>query len=328
MKNLRNITAIVWLSVMGMVATPQPCSADTAVVLKNKLVAAHATIRISDLFDGVPPVIDREIARAPEPGKQVIYDSATLTRIAHTYRLDWQPDSAADHVVITRPAIHITADQIRDEVLNKVRADGVVSLAKASSIDVAFDTHNLQMDLPADQEPSISLSNFSLNPANKYFRADVVAETSAGPQSMPVTGHIILRRSVPVLSRHLEAHTVISASDLEYVQMAEDRISTAAIQDERELIGRELRHDVNGGDPLSQHDISQPRMVVRGTLVTVQVETPFMQLSVQGKALQDGIAGDVVRVMNIGSNRIVEGTVTGQGTVQVHTTFQRLAAAR
>ena len=52
---------------------------------------------------------------------------------------------------------------------------------------------------------------------------------------------------------------------------------------------------------------------LRGSLVTMKIETPFMTVTAQGKAQQDGAEGEIVRVINTQSNRVVEGTVTGPG---------------
>ena len=76
---------------------------------------------------------------------------------------------------------------------------------------------------------------------------------------------------------------------------------------------------------IRSHDVVSPRLVTRGSLVTMKIETPFITVTSQGKSEQDGAQGDVVRVMNTQSNRVVEGTVTAPGTVEIHTA-QKLAA--
>ncbi|MNF12653.1 flagellar basal body P-ring biosynthesis protein FlgA [compost metagenome] len=55
----------------------------------------------------------------------------------------------------------------------------------------------------------------------------------------------------------------------------------------------------------------------KGSLVTITLATENLTLSVQGKALQDGGRGDVIRVVNTQSNRILEATVAGPSIVAV-----------
>ena len=73
-------------------------------------------------------------------------------------------------------------------------------------------------------------------------------------------------------------------------------------------------------------DVSAPRLVTRGSLVTIKVETPYMMVTAQGRALQDGAMGDTVRVTNTQSNRTIEGIVASAGVVRIQTA-QKMAAA-
>src|SRR5579871_2481365 len=118
-----HILLFAWLAVIGCIGSPQPCTADTTVTLRPTTEMHRPTVRLSDLFDGVPGAIDRDIASSPQPGQKVVYDATVLSRIAHKYRLDWEPQSLADHVTIATPSTKITADTIRESVIQRVRQD-------------------------------------------------------------------------------------------------------------------------------------------------------------------------------------------------------------
>jgi flagellar basal body P-ring formation protein FlgA len=49
-------------------------------------------------------------------------------------------------------------------------------------------------------------------------------------------------------------------------------------------------------------------------------------LTIRGKALDAGTMGDVINVMNVQSKRVLQGTVTGPGRVNVSAAPSRLAA--
>jgi len=323
-KNFR-LFAVLWLVLAGSLGSPQPCFADSAVTLRGDIELQRITVKLSDLFTGVPAVIDRDIAQAPAPGKQVTYDANVLTRVAQKYRLDWQPQSLADHITITSAATHITADMIREAVTKKLKGSDEFTLPKGGEIDVSFDNHALQVDLPADRGADFTLNNFNYDPQGRHFRADLVAETSMGPFSVAVTGRLLVKRPVPVLVKRLEAGSVIGVADLDTMMVPEDRVNNSVITDKNQLLGREIKRDTDEGEVMHVHDVIPPRMVTRGSLVTMKIETPLMIVTAQGKCLQDGTDGEVVRVTNTQSNRIIEATVTGPGVVTVHTA-QVLAA--
>jgi flagella basal body P-ring formation protein FlgA len=66
-------------------------------------------------------------------------------------------------------------------------------------------------------------------------------------------------------------------------------------------------------------------MVKKGEMVTLTLRNSKLALTLQGKALQGGAEGDVVRVLNTASNQVVEGIVTGPQTVSVKAPSNRLA---
>jgi flagella basal body P-ring formation protein FlgA len=197
-----------------------------------------------------------------------------------------------------------------------------------NTIDVAFDNHTLDVAVPADRVPDFTLNNFEYDTLGKHFRTDLAADTTSGVYSVPVAGRITIKRSVPVLTRRLESGTVIGAADIDFLPIPEDHANGGGIiTDATQLIGHELRRDTNGGEILHAQDIIAPRFVMRGSLVTLKIETPFMTITAQGKALQDGTKGDAIRAVNTQTNRPVEGVVDGPGTILVQNN-QKIAAAQ
>ena len=327
MNKTARILFAFWLVLGCSIGSPQPCFADTPITIKGETEVRRTIVRLSDVFNGVPSEIDRDIAQAPQPGKEVTYDVTVLVRLAKKYQLDWEPESSADHVVIKTASTRITADVIRDAVVKRVKEGGLIGTQKDLDIDVSFDNHALQIDLPADHKGDFTLNNFDMDSINKHFHADLVAETNSGPFSLPLSGRILLKRNVPVLVRRLEAGTTIGALDLDIIPVPEEKVNGTVITEANQLVGHELRHDIDEGEILHTHDVMPPRLVTRGSLVTMKIETPFMEVTAQGKAMQDGTKDDVVRVLNTQSNRIIEGTVSGAGTVTIHTA-QKIAAAQ
>jgi flagellar basal body P-ring formation protein FlgA len=296
--------------------------ADTPVTLRSSVEVNSSSIRLSDVFNGVPKEIDRPIAVAPAPGKSVTYDARVLTKLAETYRFDWQPESLADRLVLTRAATRISQDMIVAAVLEKLK--GATIKGKA---EVTLDQHGLEVNLPADCPASFVLNNFTYDELSRRFRADLTADTGAAPLVVTLTGRVFVKRDVPVLTKRLAGGTILGASDLDWLSVPDEHITADVVTEVSQVIGRELRHDMAESQPLHSRDIIPPRLVTRGGLVTLKIQTPALLMTAQGRALQDGVMGDVVRVTNTQSNRVVEGTVDGSGVVLV-SAAQKLAQAR
>jgi flagella basal body P-ring formation protein FlgA len=311
------------LLVFGTVFTANVCLAGPSladVVLRGETEVNRAVVKLSDVFDGLPDGIDRDIARAPNPGKSITYDVNVLMHLSSEYKLDWIPKDHTEHFTVKTAFSHVSSDDIADVVIQKMRDQNV-----KGDMDVTFDTRNLELDLPGDRPANIALNNFVYEAANRRFHADLVADGLTGPITLPLQGHVTVKHTVPVLAHRLESGTTVGVADLDWISIPEDR-SQSIITNAEALIGHELRRDTDGGQPIRERDVMPPRLVTRGALVTMMIETPLMTVTAQGRALQDGKIGDVVRVTNTQSQRMVEGTVEAAGVVRIMTA-QRIAAA-
>jgi flagella basal body P-ring formation protein FlgA len=323
MNKYTRILFAVWLILSGSMGSSTPCVANTAVTIKPDVEINKFAVRLSDLFIGVPAEIDRDIAQAPPPCKPAVYNETVLNKLADTYRLDWQPQASVDHVIVTSSCTRITGDMIRDAVIEKLKNDNNV---KGRNFEITFDTRNLEIDLPADQQPNFVLNNFTYDPTQKHFYTDLNTQTLHGTYILPITGKVSVKRNVPILAHRIEAGTTIGEADLDWVLVPEERITADIVTETNQLVGRELRHDTSEGEMLHGRDVVPPRLVQRGSLVTMKIETQFITVTTQGKAQQDGAQGETIRVMNTQSNRIIEGTVTGPDVVEIHMA-QKLASA-
>jgi flagellar basal body P-ring formation protein FlgA len=85
-------------------------------------------------------------------------------------------------------------------------------------------------------------------------------------------------------------------------------------------VGKAPRHSLRPGEPVHASDVEVPLVVHRGTLVTILLETPALRLSTEGKAMDDGGMGAVIRVANTKSSRVIDAVVTGPGFVTIGAT--------
>jgi flagella basal body P-ring formation protein FlgA len=283
-----------------LTALPLPCLGQEAVMLRPARSIESDIIRLSDVFEGVPDNKEADIAIAPAPGKSVTYNAAVVASVAKQHKLAWQPQSQADQIVLTRAATTITPAMIQKAVMAKIQEEGRLPSGVA---DVVFDNKHLAVLLPSEQMPDFSLVYFSYDQATHRFRAAL---------------------SLPVLASRLTTGTVISARDLNWIMVPEEQLSNDILAQADHIVGQELRHDQAEGDFIRTRDIIPPRLVTRGDLVTLKIETPTMLITTQGRALQDGARHDAVRVKNSQSGRIVEGLVEADGIIRV-TTLQKVA---
>ena len=115
-----------------------------------------------------------------------------------------------------------------------------------------------------------------------------------------------------VAARTLPAGTVLAEEDL----AAKDDASGAS-QQMSELVGLETRRAIYAGRPVSAADLGPPTLVRRNDVVLMLYSRGGLGIRTEGRALDSGGAGEVVRVMNLSSRQPVRAVVTGVNRVEV-----------
>ena len=289
-----------------------PVEAALPVQNREQTSIDRAQIYLGDVFSGIPATDDVAIATAPNPGRSVTYDYNVLSKLAQRYSLAWQADTYNSQTVLTRASNRITTAMIRDAVLRQVREQG-----GAGELDVALDQRTLTIDLPTVVKPEYTLHDFRYDKTSQRFQGELlVAVDSPAFQQVALTGRVSSILAVPVLNKSLGQGAVIGKADLDWIKLPAERAADY-LRQASDLVGMELRRQMPEQTALRPQDLLPARVVLRGQMVTMQINLPSMQITAQGRALQDGAVGDVIRVTNTQSNRVVEATVAGTGVVLV-----------
>ena len=120
---------------------------------------------------------------------------------------------------------------------------------------------------------------------------------------------------VPVLASPLARGDVIREEILVDREMKLPPYGVNYFISRDDLIGKAAKRPLRAGAPLRATDVSEPKLIKKGELVMVVFEAPGLNLAIRGKALEDGVLLQAVRVMNTQTGRTFEGTVTAPGYV-------------
>ena len=107
------------------------------------------------------------------------------------------------------------------------------------------------------------------------------------------------------------------AGDIDYIDMRSPDITSSMMTEASNLIGLTPRRGIEAMKPLTASDVRMPVIVKKGDLVTMVLQSSVLSLTVQGRALDNGSAGDAIHVMNSSSKQVVDAIVTGSQTVSI-----------
>ncbi|MCF8496358.1 MAG: flagellar basal body P-ring formation chaperone FlgA [Alphaproteobacteria bacterium] len=287
-----------------------------AVGLKSSAVVQGPSIMLGDVFTGLEGPLEEKASRvlgpAPAPGETTVLNARTLLRISMAMDLPWRP-AGAERIVINRAATMVNREEIEEALKDALEKKGV-------SGPVVFEIPEEQsrMALPADQPGSVEIGNFSIDPARGRFEAVLLAPSASAPlQRLNVSGSYERLIEVPVLKESLIRGTIIGQRDIQMVEMRERDLKTGVLRNAEDVVGTAAGRTLTAGLPVRSADIEAPRIVKRGDFVTMIFSSGPLSMTVQGKALEHGVKGDVIRVTNTASNKTIEAIVTASKEVAV-----------
>lgn len=283
------------------------------VVLRESVSVKSKLVRLNDLFSGTGEKADIAVAYAPVPGKRAIFDSRWLYRVARAYGLNWRPLGLQDQIVVERESQMITREEIEDSI-----RVALIDRGADPNTKVELSNRMMRLYVASDVAASVGVEDVSYEPRTGRFTAILVAPAGdPGATRTRVTGRLHRETDVPVPARRIQANEVITERDIKWVKVRQNRLPRGVIVDINELIGKSPKRWLRAGIPVRAANVQPPILVPKGSLVTIYLKVPRMMLTAQGKALENGSDGDVIRINNTQSNKVIEAKVTGVAKVAV-----------
>lgn len=274
---------------------------------KTDSVITSDKITVGDVFDGVETGAASYLAPAPASGKTVTYTAHDLSRISEAFHLGWT-ETAGAQVTIRMASSTIDRYDIEAALQEKIAAE-----LHGDKFEMELADRSIHMTTPSETKPVLSIENLKYDMTKGEFTATAMADDV----KKELRGRIFQINQIPVLKTALRSGDVISASDIDYIDMRSNIITNSMIIDAKKLIGQTPRRGVAALRPLTLTDVQLPIIVKKGDSVTMALKSNSISLTAQGKALDNGAVGDNIRVMNISSKQTIDATVTGEQTVTV-----------
>ncbi len=202
-----------------------------------------------------------------------------------------------------------------DEPLSRIEAAalGAVRAQLAPTASVSAGPLDARLRLPACARPPLADA-----PSLRGATA-TVAVRCAGPAAWSV--HVPVRISnlqpVLVLTRAAQRGEAVTADMFVTQRFDVAQLPFGYLGDFKLVDGQQFRRPLAAGAIPTPADLEAPRWIRRGESVQLLGRAGGIEVRADGKALADGAAGGRVRVENRSSRRVVEGTVTAPGVVEV-----------
>ncbi len=289
-------------------------AAQLPALLKTSIVVDGDVIRLGDLWDNIGDKAETPLANAPQPGKRITLEPRWLSAVAQSYGIDWRPASMFERAVVERTGQTVDIRAIETELREALALEGAPA---GASVEVS-NRQALQIVVPTGTAATVAVREVAYDARKNRFSAVIEAPAGApNAARVKITGTVFASARVPVLTHAMGHGDVITERDIEWIDVREEIVRRDVATSVRQLVGQEPRYQVRAGVPVRTAEIQKPVVVSKNSSVTMIVRTKFMTLTAQGRAVEDGSTGDIIRVVNAQSKQTVDAKVDGPGQVSV-----------
>jgi flagella basal body P-ring formation protein FlgA len=313
---------LVLLAVLCLLAAPA-WAAPVAVAVNAEVTVTGPQLTLGELAsitgddkDRIKELAAIKLGNAPSPGHRLALTSDALgARLAAANadlsEITW---TVPPTIVVTTAAQTISGERLAaaaaEALQNQLGGDGdnelaITPLGTAPDIQVPLGHVDLKADMPAGIR----------------YNAPTGVVVSVSTDGRPFTTvslrfNVKAYQQVVVAARNIAAREEITTENVR-VERREIGKMAGYVTSIDKVLGLAARRPVTAGTPLTEAAVDKPVLIKRGTNVTILVKAGGMVITAGGQAMQEGREGEVIRVQNVISKRIVSARVVDTNTVQV-----------
>jgi flagella basal body P-ring formation protein FlgA len=313
---IRIVLTLTFLSVLGRDAGAESAAPAGVPRLQELVAVTSEIVRIGDLVKSAGDAADVPVFRAPDLGGTGTVPVARVVEALRPHGLDRLDTGGLNEVVVTRLSRAITGDELKDRIARAFA--GQFGFGPAQNLSVVLDRQISALHVEAAATAELAITRINVEPRTGRF--DVAFELPgsgvARRMSLRFSGTVVELVPATTLARSLKLGDIIKASDVVMERRPKLEVGGEVIT-ASEAVGLAAKHALRSGQVLRAADLVKAQIVQRNEAVTLVYEVPGVVLTVRGKALEAGALGDIVGVINVQSNRTIQGTVTGPGRITV-----------
>jgi flagellar basal body P-ring formation protein FlgA len=193
----------------------------------------------------------------------------------------------------------------------EVAVSDALSAAKVAEHVKASVTSTREKMLYAGERPAhVELKTLRYQSDKKTWSANMlVMDGETVITARPIAGRYTEQQGLPVLKRRVLEGGIITEQDIATQFFPLTKIRQDTITMAESLIGKTPRHMVSANRPIREAELTTPAVMKKGSVITMQYRTPYMNITTMGEAQEDGSVGDFIRVRNPDSGKIIRARI-------------------
>ena len=290
--------------------------------LKREVTMTNEIVRIGDLVDRAGALAAMPIFRAPDFGETGAVTADRVVEAVRPYGLTLDTQDISE-VVVARAGHVIPVKDVKAALARALT--GRLGVAAPDDLSFTFDTELRPLHLRPSVSTDLEARQITFDRRSGRFDVTLsVAGASSRDLMFRFTGRVAETHDALIVVAPIARGELIRQADILVERRPKAEFVEGALENLNDVVGLAARRPLNAGQMLRKADLMKPEIVRQNEPVTLVYEMPGILLTVRGKAVNSGSEGDVVNVLNLQSNRTIQGTVIEPGRVKVATSEGRL----
>ncbi|MFH1537510.1 MAG: flagellar basal body P-ring formation chaperone FlgA [bacterium] len=264
--------------------------------------------RLASLSLGAAPSPARNVKLNPGQVKSRLYNAGLDL---DAYELDIPPQ-----VVVERTARVVTGEEIANAAVAFLEKNFPTETKTFKVIvvgtpqDIILPEGEVEFHPVLDVRPErVGLSGFRMDVVQ-----DGVVKRTVGLQNA-----LDIEVEVVAATRKISAGETLTADDVVMKSARVSRLRGGALFDPGDVVGKRIRRFLSEGSAIPRNAVEMVPDVNIGDRVNLVVRSGFVEVTAQGKALEKGLRGDTIRVLNLNTKKILDAEIIDPGNVRVLT---------
>lgn len=259
-----------------------------------------------------------KLGNTPALGSNMILTKELFnTRLAATGSdfsgITWQiPDS----IIVTTNSQPLSKQTLIDKAISGIRQKTSLNVGGG---DVTITPNGNVQDLliPVGK---VELTPYLLYGVRYNAPTNVMVSVSVDGQvftKVPLRFDVKQYKDVLVAATSISRSELFSSQNLRYERFDIGRLGAGYFTDSKKVFGLAARRVLSPGTVITDSAVVKPVAIKQGATVNIVARIGNMEVSSMGQAMQDGIEGQLIRVKNVNSAKIISARVLDENTVQV-----------
>ena len=230
--------------------------------------------------------------------------------------------------ILNKQAIAITGKEISTKVSQWLTKEGVEGIPVFSKNSFYKDCNNeIEIKKMFQSYKTLKVSCLDKNGFKLIMRVKTLKKDENKKIVKPkIVSKYLIKNKIPKkknkllkivkLKKSLEKNDILELDDLETV-LVEKKHQTSFFSTEQELVGRKLKTNLKMGQKLHPRHLFESFDINNGDVISIVSNLGNVSVTVSGEAQDSGNLGDLIKVKNLKSGKIIKGYIKKDKKIKI-----------